>query len=147
MKSYEHRQFGWFPIAICGAIAIIAVGMGTLVATPVPVVMGAVLCAVAAAFSSMVIRVDDAGISWAYTFGIPGGMLAFADIERIERVKTNVIEGWGIHWSWWHGWLWNVSGFDAVEIFRTARGPITLGTDDIENLYDAIERHRRSPQA
>jgi hypothetical protein len=76
-------------------------------------------------------------------FGVPGGHVSFADLDHAEITRTNLFEGWGIHWTLWHGWLWNVSGFRAVELFYRGGRRVTLGTDDPQGLFDAIERFRR----
>lgn len=52
--------------------------------------------------------------------------------------QTEFWEGFGIHWTPQRGWLWKVSGRDAVTIRKKNGGMITLGSDDAAGLYDAI---------
>jgi hypothetical protein len=143
---YEHRQLGITPLLIVVGVTLVAIIVSVHAGAPALCALVVILVAAGGAFSSMTVRVSAAGVDWAYTFGLPRGHLDFRDIDRVEPVTTNLLEGWGIHWTWWHGWLWNVSGFDAVEIHRRGAGPVTLGTNDVAGLYDAIERYRRSSQ-
>ena len=71
-----------------------------------------------------------------------GGSLAFADLDRAEPATTNVLEGWGIHLTMRHGWLWNVWGFRAVKFVLRNGRRVTLGTDDPQGLLTAIQRFR-----
>ena len=43
----------------------------------------------------------------------------------------------GIRW-WGHGWLYNVSGFKAVEIELASGKRLRIGTDEPERLAQAI---------
>lgn len=143
--TYEHRQTAQWLILIT-AVPAVLMAMGAFMTGAVGLFVPAVLLLVLGVnFAMLVTRVDANGVSWAYTFGWPGLTIAFADIDRVEMTKTNFWEGWGIHWTIWHGWLWNVSGYGAVMIHRRGAGAITVGTDDPHGLYDAIERARAKP--
>jgi hypothetical protein len=50
-----------------------------------------------------------------------------------------MMEGFGVHWTFRHGWLWNVAGSDAVMIRKRNGKAVTLGTDDAQGLYNAIQ--------
>lgn len=86
-------------------------------------------------------RVDARGVSWSFTAGIPGGVIPFEDIADALITTTRFWEGWGIHWTIIHGWLWNVAGFQGVLIRKRNGRVVTLGTDDPQGLYDAIRAH------
>lgn len=137
MIVYEHNQWGAIPIAVAVVILLLAGAVFDVSQQPFGLIM---LLAVAAliAFARLVTRVDETGVSWAFTAGMPRGHIDFADIYRVERVQTNLFEGWGIHWTWWHGWVWNVSGFEAVEFFLKDGRRVTLGTNDPQGLYGAV---------
>ena len=94
--------------------------------------------------SVLITRVDASGVSWAFTWGWPGGRIALARIVRVQRTDLNLLErsSMGLHWTIWHGWLWNVAGAQAIEIFTTGGRRTTVGTDDPEGLLQAIERFR-----
>ena len=60
-----------------------------------------------------------------------------SDIESIKQVRNSWIFGWGIRITP-HGWLYNVSGLDAVQIQLRSGRKFRIGTDDPEGLINAI---------
>jgi hypothetical protein len=142
MQAYEHRQFSQWMVAFFGVSAVVFAMFGFMGAGLPARLVAFLFVAIAIAFSALVTRVNANGVSWAFTLGAPGGSIPFADIEDVEITKTNFWEGWGIHWTIWHGWLWNVSGYGAVIVRKRGGGRVTLGTDDPQGLYEAIARFR-----
>ena len=71
--------------------------------------------------------------------GWPRKTVRLADIAAAEVTRTTFLEGWGVHRTR-RGWLYNVSGFDAV-LLRLANGrTLMVGTDEPRRLKAAIER-------
>ncbi|MEQ8788018.1 MAG: hypothetical protein RIC55_17050 [Pirellulaceae bacterium] len=60
--------------------------------------------------------------------------LPYRDIERVERSRTSILDGWGIHLSPRGGWTWNLWGFDCVDVYFGQGRKIRIGTDDAERL-------------
>ncbi len=60
------------------------------------------------------------------------------DIESVEMVKNSWIYGWGIRLTP-YGWLYNVSGFDAVQIQLRSGRKFRIGTDDTKGLASALQ--------
>lgn len=112
MQTYEHRQISLWPLA---ALALLLLP-----------------------FSILTTRVDERGVGWNFGVGFPGGFIPFADIEKIEPVRTALWEGVGIHQTPRHGWLWNVGGRDAVMIHKRNGRTVTLGSNDARELLEAI---------
>jgi hypothetical protein len=135
MPTYEHRQLSY-------VIALLFIVPAVLTATLRILTLPAVLALAALAFSSLSTRVDANRVSWAFRLGFPRGSIPLVDIADVQITKTNFWEGFGIHWTIWHGWLWNVWGYRAVMIRKRNGGTVTLGTDDPQGLYDAIARFR-----
>jgi hypothetical protein len=127
-------------VAIALAAWFTSPGLETLVPLAFLVIVIGVLGGV---FTRLTIRVDADAVTWHFGWGFPGSAIPTSQIERVEVTRTNLLEGWGIHWTIWHGWLWNAGGFQAVEIFKTDGGKLTLGTDDPQGLFQAIERFRK----
>ena len=140
MASYEHSQWGAIPIAIA-IVILIAAGASAHLVQPALAIPFLAVIAVLVGFARLTIGVDETGVRWTFTAGMPRGRLTYDEIASVQRVRTNLFEGWGIHWTWWHGWLWNVAGFDAVEFFLKDGRRITLGTNDGAGLYEAVRRH------
>lgn len=144
---YERtQQAAWMWIVLLLVIAAILAAWSTdprpEIGPPVAIALVPLLLA-GAIFTRLTIAVDANAVRWHFGWGWPGGSVAMADIARTEVTQTSLLEGWGIHWTIWHGWLWNAGGFQAVEIFKSDGGPVTLGTADPQGLVEAIERFRR----
>jgi hypothetical protein len=143
---YEHRQFGWTTIvAMLIAIAIVAALGGIKMngeASPWALILFFVLVMMSL-FSSMTVRVTATQLVWwmGSLRGL-GKAIPIDQIESAEAIRTSVLEGWGIHLTW-HGWLWNVSGFNAVEIKLKNGAHYSVGTPDPKALTAAIKRARK----
>jgi hypothetical protein len=145
MQAYSHRQHS--PIIPAILLLMLVIMMGSLFAMPhtvdpgpavLPVMLVIVAAALVAMLSRLTTKVDEGGVSWAFGVGFPSGEIAAGSIARAEITQTNFMEGWGIHWTIWHGWVWNVWGFQAVQIFKNDGTSITIGTDDPEGFVAAI---------
>lgn len=143
---YEHRQIGWVTI-VAVAVAIIAIFVAAAIAAPSERVAAYYVIPVAAAlgalFSSLTIRITQTYVAW--WFGIPeiGRRVALSEIASVRAIKTNVFEGWGIHLTW-HGWVWNIAGFNAVQIVLRSGTRFAVGTPDPQAVIAAISRARGS---
>lgn len=146
MEAYAHKQLAVWYWALCVGIILILwlVRLGDVALVPggfsVVAMFITVICAV---FSQLTTVVDGVHVRWMFGWGWPMGQIALANIASVEIVQTNLFEGFGIHWTIWHGWLWNAGGFRAVQIEKTDGSKVTLGTDDPEGLYDAIVIQRK----
>jgi hypothetical protein len=150
MHVYEHRQslVAWISVLIAGVVALLVYLAVRYPLDPVVPWLPAVMIAICVAgwwmISVMITRVDGDAVTWCFTWGWPGGRISFDRIARVERTKLNIMElgNAGIHWTIWHGWLWNVGGIDAVEIYLNDGVRVTLGTNDPQGLVAAIETAR-----
>jgi hypothetical protein len=140
MEKYEHKQFS--PLALLTlvptAVAFARYGVrGPRRKARLAALAATGLCSIP--FTTLKTRVDERGVSWAFGLGFPGGSIAFDEIVSAHITQTRMMEGFGIHWTFRHGWLWNVAGWDAVMIRKRNGKAVTLGTDDAQGLYDAIQ--------
>jgi hypothetical protein len=150
MERYEHRQplARWASVAMAAVLALFLYLPFAFPNDPVvpwlPAACAAVIIGSWWMVSALITRVDATGVSWSFTWGWPGGRVPFSQIARVERTDLNMLEegSAGLHWTIWHGWLWNVAGAQAVEIFMTGGGRVTIGTDDPQGLVAAIEAAR-----
>jgi hypothetical protein len=142
MQTYEHRQLSpWMllPLVLV-AVAFALFGLGDTLNVLSKLAAFLVVAVATTMFSTLTTDVDSRRVAWWFTFGFPGGEIYFPDIANLELTRTSFWEGFGIHWTFGHGWLWNVSGFNAVMITKRDGKRITLGTDDPHGLYEAIKR-------
>ncbi len=105
----------------------------------VMIVAAVLLVLVGLAFHHL--TVEDEGDRLAIRFGpLPflETSIRYADIKGVEVGRTTILDGWGIHRSPRHGWLWNLWGRDCVVIHRQ-QGVLRVGSDEAENLAEFIK--------
>lgn len=131
MKTYQHTQRGKL-ILVAMLIATLGTLAGGLAFRPILIVVPIlVLCGWL--FHSLTIEVSEGELRWCFGPGLIRKRVALDMIASVKPVRTNVLEGWGIHLSR-YGWLYNVSGFDAVAIRMKNGQHFALGTDEPEKL-------------
>jgi len=111
--------------------------------TPTPVgvlVAGAAFTALLGwTWGSLTVRIQDGALQVGFGLGWPRKTVPLAEIAAVEVTRTTFFEGWGLHRTR-RGWLYNVSGFDAV-LLRMANGrSMLVGSDEPRRLKTAIER-------
>jgi len=114
----EVRKPGWYPDAIL-------------------LLLAAVLALVVALFWSMTVQVTGEDLEFWFGPGVIRRRVPLAEIATAETVRTTIWQGWGIHWTT-RGWLYNVSGFDAVRVHLKTGKAILVGTDEPGALAGAI---------
>jgi hypothetical protein len=138
IPHYRHTQFGW---VIIGSIAAALVLVVPLVAVPgAPggvVLLAAFLVLAGLAFSTLTVEVDAAEIRIRFTGGLVRKRVALAELRSHRVVRNPWIYGWGIH-KIPGGWIWNVSGLDAVELLLADGRVLRVGTDEPSQLSSAI---------
>ncbi len=89
-------------------------------------------------FAVLNVRVDHEQIIIRFGIGLIRKTFPVKNIESHSVVRNPWYYGWGIRRTP-HGWLYNVSGFSAVELLMKDGKSCRIGTDDPAGLYDAIE--------
>ena len=90
-------------------------------------------------FGSLTVTVGRAAVSIRFGIGLIGRRFALADIRAVRAVRNEWYYGWGIRLLP-RGWLYNVSGLDAVELEMANGKAHRVGTDEPAALAAAIER-------
>ena len=88
-------------------------------------------------FYKLTITIENEILCASFGIGIIRRRLQLAEIVGCEPIRIRWWYGWGIHLTPC-GWLYNVSGFDAVAIILRDGKKVALGTDDPHGLVAAI---------
>lgn len=91
-----------------------------------------------ALFHGLTVRVSSDWIDLSFGIGIIRKRIAIKDIESSSDVKNRWYYGWGIR-RIQSGWMFNVSGLDAVEVKLGNGRRFRIGTDEPGRLLKAIE--------
>ena len=89
-------------------------------------------------YATLTVEVDGQRIQARFGIGLIRKTIPLADIARCEVVRTPTWWGWGLHWTP-SGWLYNVSGRDAVRLELKSQRPVMIGSDEAERLKAAID--------
>ena len=136
---YKHSQAGGLITTLFGGFAIL---IGCLVYHSGqfgPLVPLSVILLAAILFYRLTVAVDEEFVEIRFGPGVIRKKWRFADIESCGLVRNRWWHGWGVHWIGKRTWLFNISGFDAVEL-RMKNGRIyRVGTDEPEKLGGVIQ--------
>ena len=138
--EYRHTQFGWVMLAaLAGALVVIA---GVMHAVPVtaPAPLSIVMLLVALVFLlfiSLTVTVDRESVRLSFGIGLIRKSFRLSEIQSVAPVRNHWLYGWGIHLTP-RGWLFNVSGLDAVELEMKNGRHYRIGTDEPVKLAEAI---------
>jgi hypothetical protein len=134
--SYKQTQTGTLIIIAMVVLFGITIGMGCFVAQQFFIT--APLLA-AWLFGSLTIAIGERDLRWHFGPGLVHKNVLLADIVSATPVRTNVFHGWGIHLTG-YGWLYNVSGFEAVAITLRNGKCFALGTEEPQKLVAELTR-------
>jgi len=145
MHDYEHQQPGTLLRVTLGVLSL-GFGMFTLIwlvsGHGEAAIWGGAIVAVfvvfLALFHSLTVRVSRDAINISFGVGLIRKSFTVDDIETAAIVRNHWYNGWGIRWIP-GGWLYNVSGFDAVELRHKNGRRYRIGTDQPRELFAAIE--------
>ncbi len=150
MTPYKHTQIGYLILIITLATLLLFVSIYlTALAEPVSVDSGPNLLVSAimilivltlASFSALTVSVNEKYIKIKFGCGIFYKSFALSEIASVKQVKNRWYYGWGIRlWLRPHMWIYNVSGFDAIELIMKNGKVYRIGTNDPIGLKTAIE--------
>lgn len=89
---------------------------------------------VGAMFGSLNVRDEGDGLAIRYgPLPVFRARFPYDRIHQVERSRSSLIDGWGVHWVPGRGTTFNLWGRDCVT-FRLGRRIIRIGSDDADNL-------------
>jgi len=140
VTEYEHKQTAFWTFYALGLPALIYLTIGAFSSvTRVTLFTALVLLLLPFLFWKLTITVDRETLRAAFGIGLVRKTVPVADIAACEPIRIRWWWGWGIHLTP-YGWLYNVSGLDAVVITLRNGRRFCLGTDQPNELVAAIRR-------
>lgn len=135
---YRHTQFGTVVIGSLVASALVLLGLGLAYDDPMFIFGGPVLMGIIALlFYDLTVEIDGTHLTFRFGIGLIRKRILLAEIKAVQPVRNSWLYGWGIHRTP-HGWLYNVSGWEAVEITLASGNRLRLGTDQPQRLTQAL---------
>jgi len=141
--TYKHTQTGWVTLAVCGVLLVflmaVAAHMPEPRARPIPLYVGVpILLIIMVLFGSLTVTVSDTTVTIQFGPGIIRKKISLSDVASCNPVRNQWWWGWGIRLIP-GGWLYNVSGLDAVELKMKNGRIFRVGTDEAQRLADFIQ--------
>jgi hypothetical protein len=137
--AYEHTQYSKMLFVLLGLPVVVCLGGALTIPTQQHTLftVGFFLVIIAWMFSSLRITVSDRFLHWRFGPGLIHKKVALAQIKEFEITRTTLLEGWGIHYTN-RGWLYNVSGYDAIFVTCKDGKRFVLGSNDVNGLSRAL---------
>jgi len=96
---------------------------------------------ITASFSTLTVSINEEYLKIKFGYGIFRKRYLLKEIASVKIVKNHWYYGWGIkYWAPRRMWVYNVSGFDAVEIEMRNGRVKRIGTDEPRKLEQAIQQ-------
>ncbi len=136
---YRHTQLGKVIVGAMGGIAILAILtlVGFRGISPVVITIYLVVLVILTCFAFLATELQGPLLRSFFGFGLIHRSIALSDIREARSMTNPWYSGWGIRWRPGGYWLWNVSGYRAVELVFNNGKRIRIGTDEPEDLIQA----------
>lgn len=145
MLPYRHTQFGWVLAGMLVLGVVLAAGVTLLLPHGAmrapwwtPLLLVGLLAFSLGLFGWMTVVVDACEIRLSLGLGLLRKAVPVAEIVTCQRIRTRLWWGWGLRWTP-AGWLYNVSGREAVRLELKRERPVIIGSDDADALKAAID--------
>ena len=141
--SYHHTQKGpWGLLMYVVAIVFLTVSWRVQNVPALAITFLVTGCAMFVAGASLHhLTVADEGNQLSIRFGpfpLFRKRIWYEDIREVKMGRTTFLDGWGVHWTPWDGWVWNIWGWDCV-VLLCERGALKVGTDDPKGLSEFLK--------
>lgn len=147
--NYKHTQIGYLMLVITLAVLVLFAWVYIMAAAEPPSVdsgsnfavtaIMALILFILASFWSLQVIIDGKYLRIKFGYGIYQKKFSLNDVMSAKTVKNHWYYGWGIRgWLWPKMWIYNVSGFDAVEIKLKNGKTYRIGTDEPKKLEQII---------
>ena len=137
---YKHTQIGYLVIYVFFAVSLLfgsiltKTGFNSVILTIMVFIMFILV-----SFASLKVMIDENYLQIKFGYGIYQKRFMLNEIISAKTVKNHWYYGWGIRvWFWPYMLIYNVSGFDAVEIKMKNNKIYRIGTDEPKKLQRAL---------
>jgi len=139
---YRHTQFGTVIVMSVFAGALILAGVSLSDGWhPMMTVVAAMLVLVLVFLNSLTIEVDPGEVRCFFGIGLIRRRFPMSDVVVASAVKNPWYWGWGIRLTP-VGWMFNVSGLQAVELELRSGKRFRIGTDAPLEVVRAIDQFK-----
>ncbi len=137
MVLYRHTQIG--KVLLAGLMTVLLVSLSVSMADfhPIAIVFVAFLVILTLLFHSLTVEVGPEELTVRFGIGLIRKRIPLQTIESAKEVRNRWYYGYGIRLTP-HGWLWNVSGLEAVELTLSQGKRFRIGTDEPRELLRAL---------
>lgn len=145
MTHYKHTQVGYLMLIVTVVLTVFYVWLYKIIprgeVPPGIILIMVLILLLLASFSTLMVSIDEKNLRVKFGFGIYTKKFPLSEILSAQTAKNHWYFGWGIRvWLWPKMIIYNVSGFDAVEI-KMKNGKIyRIGTDVPQELERAINQ-------
>ena len=136
--TYKHRQFAWVIFGLTLIPASLVIMTGALPDPAFYLSLG-ILGAVVFLFYALTVQIDGQNLRFWFGPGIIHKTIPLDNIVSYKSVRNFWLCGWGIRY-FGQGWLYNVSGYRAVQLELKSGKKLRIGTDEPEALVEAIRK-------
>lgn len=150
MIKYKHTQIGYLMIVVMLSVLVLfawaqitaraeppSVNSGTNFAISFTMVLVLIILS---SFATLTVVIDENYLRIKFGYGVFRKKFLLKKIISVKAVKNHCYCGWGIRLRFSpYMWIFNVSGFDAVEIVMKNGKIYRIGTDEPKELEAAIK--------
>jgi len=137
-KFYSHKQVSTWLFAVLVPLfvwlSLWAYSAGVLDEAVLVLGFGMTILAL---LGSLTTEVSESSVHLSFGLGLIHRTIDRSTIARVIQVRNSWWYGFGIRYTP-HGWMWNASGLDAIEITYKNDKKFRIGTDDPEGLLKAL---------
>jgi len=150
MTSYKHTQIGYLMLVVTLAVLVLFAWLQiTARAEPPSYYSGTnflitaimvLILFILVSFTTLSVSIDENYLRIKFGYGIFRKRFVVSEIASVKQVKNHWYYGWGIRlWLWPKMWIYNVSGFDAVELVMKNGRVYRIGTNVPGELETTIK--------
>ena len=136
-RPYRHTQIGWQVYGAIIPLTLILIWGFVTQDFQVFAILIVIVAAAFAFFGWLTVDINASRVLVKFGIGVIRRSLSLDTIRGFAPVKNPWYYGWGIRFTP-HGILYNVSGFQAVEILLDDGRRVRVGTDEPEALVRAL---------